>query len=68
MSDTTKKETKPAVTRYYIEEDEKRIVKAVSNTAAINHFFAPRVRVATTDEVLAFKDSGGKVEVAGAQP
>jgi hypothetical protein len=60
-----KTEKKPAALRHYIDLDEKRVVKASSNVAAINHFWAPKVRVASTDEVLAFRDAGGKIEVAG---
>jgi hypothetical protein len=56
---------KPAEKRYYIDLDEQRIVKAHSNVAAINHFYSPKIRVATTDEVLAFKERGGKLEEIG---
>ena len=58
--DTAKKEP-----IFYIDVDEKRIVKAANKGTAILHFWAPKVRVASTQEVLDFTAAGGKIEVAG---
>jgi hypothetical protein len=64
MSDSTNTEKKPVVINYYIDETNKRIVKTTAQAKAISHFYKPRVRIASTDEVLAHKEAGREIESA----
>ena len=61
-------EKKPAVRRTYIVTDhangKKRLVRAVSPSAAVMHVFEPTVALASQDELVALVSGGAKVEEA----